>query len=134
MTPMHGQSLDRLVNVFDLKRMAALPPIPFPAGAAYLRMHPRMVTTCIVVSSFGQTHIVDLVNPNTTNVRQVAVANYVSMLEIAPSGEAVAIADGSCNIILWGAPSRIKFTDISAPTEFPDAPPPVLQTDWSDST
>ena len=35
--------LDPLVNVFDLKTMTSLPPIPFPAGAAYVRMQPENV-------------------------------------------------------------------------------------------
>src|SRR6516162_10353238 len=42
--------LDPYVNVFDLKNMTSTSPIPFPPLAAYVRMHPRMVTTSIVVS------------------------------------------------------------------------------------
>ena len=132
-----GQSymLDPLVNVFDLKNMVSLPPIPFPAGAAYVRMHPRMSTTSIVVSQLGQMHIVDLMNVNTSNVRQANVVNtYLSMLEIAPSGEAIALADTECNIHLWGSPSRIRFAEVSNPVEFPDPEGDSVTMDWSVDT
>lgn len=123
--------LDPLVNVFDLKRMISLPPIPFPAGAAYVRMHPRMSTTSIVVSQLGQMHLVDLMNVNTSNVRQANVLTYLSMIEIAPSGEAIALADAECNVHLWGSPTRIRFAELSNPVEFadPEETQPVL--DWS---
>jgi PAB-dependent poly(A)-specific ribonuclease subunit 2 len=116
----HSYMLDPLVNVFDLKNMISLPPIPFPAGAAHVRMHPRMSTTSIVVSQLGQMHVVDLMNVNTSNVRQANVLSYLNMVEIAPSGEAIALADAECNIHLWGSPTRIRFAELSMPVEFAD--------------
>ncbi|KAF2971774.1 hypothetical protein GQX73_g1819 [Xylaria multiplex] len=112
---------DPFVNVFDLKNMVSMSPIPFPAGAAYVRMHPRMSTTSIVMSQIGQMHVVDLMNPNTSNVRQANSLSFFSMIEIAPSGEAVALADGDCSIHLWGSPSKIHFTEFGRPVETADA-------------
>lgn len=131
-----GQSymLDPLVNVFDLKNMISLPPIPFPAGAAYVRMHPRMSTTSIVVSQLGQIHLVDLMNVNTSNVRQANVLSYLSMVEISPSGEAIVLADAECNIHLWGSPSRIRFTELSNPVEFADPEEDHITVDWTVDT
>ncbi|KAI5919619.1 PAB-dependent poly(A)-specific ribonuclease subunit PAN2 [Camillea tinctor] len=112
---------DPFVNVFDLKNMKPLVPIPFPAGAAYVRMHPRMSTTSIVMSQTGQMHVVDLMNPNTSNVRQANSLAYFSMIEIAPSGEAVALADLEFYIHLWGSPAKIHFAEFgSTPVEGPD--------------
>ncbi|KAG0651296.1 Poly(A)-nuclease deadenylation complex subunit 2 [Hyphodiscus hymeniophilus] len=125
--------LDSFVNVFDLKNMVSMNPIPFPAHAAYVRMHPRMSTTSIVVSQLGQMHIVDLMNVNTSNVRQANVLNYLSFVEIAPSGEAIALADVECNIHLWGSPSRIRFAELSNPVEFADAEEDP-QVNWSIDT
>ncbi|KAI1347977.1 PAB-dependent poly(A)-specific ribonuclease subunit PAN2 [Xylaria sp. FL0043] len=116
---------DPFVNVFDLKNMVSMSPIPFPAGAAYVRMHPRMSTTSIVMSQIGQMHVVDLMNPNTSNVRQANSLSYFSMIEIAPSGEAVALADGDCTIHLWGSPSKIHFTEFGRPVETADGPSTV---------
>lgn len=124
--------LDPFVNVFDLKNMVSMSPIPFPAGAAYVRMHPRMSTTTIVMSQIGQMHVVDLLNPNTSNVRQANSMTYFSMIEIAPSGEAVALADGDCTIQLWGSPNKIHFTEYGQPVEFPDTPAPVPRIDFDD--
>lgn len=126
--------LDPLVNVFDLKNMTSLPPLPFPAGAAYVRMHPRMSTTSIVVSQLGQIHVVDLMNVNTSNVRQANVLTFISMVEIAPSGEAVALADAECNVQLWGSPSKIRFSEFSNPVEFADPDDDQTVLDWSVDT
>lgn len=126
--------LDPFLNVFDIKKMSSMPPIPFPAGAAYVRMHPRMLTTSIVVSQSGQMHVVDLMNPNTSNVRQANVLSYLSMFEIAPSGEAMALTDAECFIHLWGSPSKLHFVDLPTPVEFAtpeEAAPPI---EWSPDT
>ena len=123
--------LDPLVNVFDLKNLTSLPPIPFPAGAAFVRMHPRMSTTSIVISQIGQMHIVDLMNVNTSNVRQANVLNFLTMVEIAPSGEAIVLADAESNVHLWGSPSRVRFAEISNPIEFADPEEPPTHLDWS---
>ncbi|KFA65317.1 hypothetical protein S40285_02673 [Stachybotrys chlorohalonatus IBT 40285] len=126
--------LDPFLNVFDIKKMSSMPPIPFPAGAAYVRMHPRMLTTSIVVSQNGQMHIVDLMNPNTSNVRQANVLTYLSMFDIAPSGEAVAIADAECHIHLWGSPSKLHFVDLATPLEFATSEEPTPNFDWTSET
>lgn len=122
-----GYMLDPLANVFDLRTMVPLPPIPFHAGAAYVRMHPRMSTTGIVASQTGQMQVVDLMNPNTVNLRQAIVSNYITNLDLAPSGEALALGDADCSIHLWGSPNKIHFTEIAAPTEFPDVPAPPVE-------
>ncbi|KAM3069667.1 poly(A)-specific ribonuclease [Clarireedia jacksonii] len=126
--------LDPLVNVFDLKKMVALPPIPFPPGAAFVRMHPRMLTTSIVVSQTGQMHIVDLMNVNTSNVRQANVLTALRSLEIAPSGEAIALSDIECNVHIWGSPTRLRFAELSTPTEFADPDEKPTHTEWSNDT
>lgn len=123
--------LDPFLNVFDIKKMSSMPPIPFPAGAAYVRMHPRMLTTSIVVSQSGQMHVVDLMNPNTSNVRQANVLSYLSMFEIAPSGEAMALTDAECYIHLWGSPTKLHFVDLATPIEFAAHEEPFPPMEWS---
>ncbi|KAG6053616.1 poly(A)-specific ribonuclease [Claviceps sp. LM77 group G4] len=126
--------LDPFLNVFDIKKMSSMSPIPFPAGAAYVRMHPRMLTTSIIVSQSGQMHVVDLMNPNTSNVRQANVMNYLSMFEIAPSGEAIALAEADCHIHLWGSPSKMHFVDLPAPVEFASPDDHVAALEWNEET
>ncbi|KAL7810030.1 ubiquitin carboxyl-terminal hydrolase domain-containing protein [Trichoderma aethiopicum] len=126
--------LDPFLNVFNIRTMSSMPAIPFPAGAAYVRMHPRMLTTSIVVSQTGQMHVVDLMNPNTSNVRQANVMSYLGMFEIAPSGEAMALADAECFIHLWGSPTKIRFVDLPAHIEYPHIEAPAPQLEWSSDT
>jgi PAB-dependent poly(A)-specific ribonuclease subunit 2 len=126
--------LDPFLNVFDIKKMSSMPPIPFPAGAAYVRMHPRMLTTSIVVSRSGQMHVVDLMNPNTSNVRQANVLSYLSMFEIAPSGDGLAITDAECYIHLWGSPTKLHFVDLATPVEFATPEDPPQHIDWTPDT
>ncbi|KAM0556901.1 hypothetical protein ACHAPJ_005574 [Fusarium lateritium] len=126
--------LDPFLNVFDIKNMSSMPPIPFPAGAAYVRMHPRMLTTSMVVSQSGQIHVVDLMNPNTSNVRQANVLTYLSMFEIAPSGEAIALTDAECVIHLWGSPTKLHFVDLATPIEFATPEEPLPNIEWTPET
>ena len=126
--------LDPLANVYDLKNLTPLPPIPFHAGAAYVRMHPRMSTTGIVASQNGQLQVVDLMNPNTVNLRQAVISSYLTNLELAPSGEALALADADCSIQLWGSPSKLHFAEFSNPVEFADVATDSVTVDWNPST
>ena len=91
--------VDPLANVYDLKNLAPLPPIPFHAGAAYVRMHPKLHTTSFVASQTGQLQVVDLMNPNTINLRQANVP-FMLGIDLSPSGEALAINDTECSIHL----------------------------------
>jgi len=119
-----GNMLDPLAKVFDLKTLMPLPPVSFQAGAAFVRMHPRMLTTAIIASQSGQLQQVDIMNSSMVTVRQVnLVDSYLLNLDIAPSGEALALADSGCTIQLWGSPARLSFTSYSNATEFPDQPP-----------
>ncbi|KAK7705004.1 poly(A)-specific ribonuclease [Botryosphaeria dothidea] len=127
--------LDPFAYVYDLKTLLPLPPIPFHVGAAFVRMHPRMSTTSIVASQSGQLQVVDLMNPNTANVRQVNLyETYLTCLEMAPSGEALALTDALCSVRIWGSPTKVRFTDQSQPTEFPDHPIPTQKLDWAMDT
>jgi PAB-dependent poly(A)-specific ribonuclease subunit 2 len=126
----HGYMLDPLANVFDLKTLMPLPPIPFQPGAAFVRMHPRMSTTSIIASQSGQVQVLDIMNPNTVNLRQVNIFDtYLTALELAPSGEALALTDAACSIHLWGSPSKVQFTEYSSPTEFGDPQPELPHID-----
>ncbi|KAF2001926.1 PAB-dependent poly(A)-specific ribonuclease-like protein subunit pan2 [Amniculicola lignicola CBS 123094] len=128
----YGFMLDPFTNVFSLKTLKQLPPIPFHTGAAFVRMHPRMSTTSIISSQNGQMQVIDLMNPDSANLRQINLFDsYLTGFEMAPSGEAFALSDSNCHIHLWGSPSKIHFPEYSIPTEFPDPviPPPAM--DWS---
>jgi len=128
----HGFVLDHLANVFDLKTLMPLPPVPFPPGAAFVRMHPRMSTTCIVASQTGLMYAIDIMNPDAPSMKHANIfETHLRSLDLAPSGEALALTDAQCTIHLWGSPSKIQFTDYSSPTDFADEAPAVQSIDWS---
>ncbi|KAF2706246.1 PAB-dependent poly(A)-specific ribonuclease-like protein subunit pan2 [Pleomassaria siparia CBS 279.74] len=127
-----GFMLDPFTNVFSLKTLKQLPPIPFHTGAAFVRMHPRMSTTSIIASQNGQMQVIDLMNPDSANLRQINLYDaYLTGFEMAPSGEAFALTDSNCHIHLWGSPSKIHFPEYSNQTEFAGAVMPPPSMDWS---
>ena len=125
--------VDPLANVYDLKNLKSLPPIPFHAGAAYIRLHPKLQTTSFVASQAGQLQVIDLVNPVNIVLKQANV-QFISRIELAASGEALAILDAEGFLYLWGSPSKIKFNQGSKDTEFADPPPAQPpQVDWNET-
>lgn len=125
--------VDPLANVYDLKSLTSLPPIPFHAGAAYVRLHPKLQTTSFVASQTGQMQLVDLMNPVNVMLKQANVQFMLGM-EVASSGEALALTDTNGLIYLWGSPSKVRFNSISKETGFADPPPQQTpQIDWNDT-
>nr|POE75484.1 pab-dependent poly(a)-specific ribonuclease subunit pan2 [Quercus suber] len=130
-----GLGLERLVRVYDLKNLKPAPPIAFPAGAAFVRMHPKLSSTCIVVSRSGVLHSIDVQNSDMPMMRFAQVFDaQITGLEIMPSGRGFALTDSHCQIVLWGSPSKMQFTEFGKPTEFPDAIAPVKLLDWLPET
>lgn len=127
-----GSMVDPLANVYDLKGLKPLPPIPFPAGATCVRLHPKLSTTSFVASSTGQMQVVDLVNPVNVMLRQANVQFMLGM-EIATSGDALVINDMAGLTYLWGSPSKVRFNNVSKETEFGQpAPRNLPQINWQD--
>ena len=119
--PYGGATLESFAKVYDLRKLEQLPPIPFHGGAAFVQLHPKLSTTSILSSVTGQVHVVDLMNPNTSNMHQMTLTNYMSHLVLAPSGSAWAIADNDSNVQIWGlSRNKLRYTESAAPVEFAD--------------
>lgn len=101
----------------------ALPPLGFPAGAAFVRMHPKMSASAIIASQAGQFQIIDINNPATLRLYHANVTSYVTAMELAPSGDALALMDADGYIQLWGAPDKMEFTELMNPVEWYEDPP-----------
>lgn len=123
--------LDILAKVFDLRKLEQLPPVPFPGGAAFVQMHPRMSTTSVIASQSGQLQVVDLMNPNTSNLHQANLMSYMLNLVLAPSGAAWALTDQENSVHLWGSQKKLQFSEYVNPIEYADevAPLPSLSLD-----
>ena len=116
----HGPAmLESLAKVYDMKSMQQLAPIPFPTGAAYVQIHPKLSTTCVLGAPNGQLQVIDLVNHNTSNI--VMLGNYVTHFSISGSGNIWAIADENNQVHLWGSPNKtINFNDNVQLPEYAD--------------
>jgi PAB-dependent poly(A)-specific ribonuclease subunit 2 len=130
-----GLALERLVRVYDLKSQKPAPPVPFQQGAAHVRMHPRLSSTCIVVSQSGLIHSIDIQNPDMPSMRYVNSFDVqFTGLEIMPSGKGFALADNNNHVILWGSPAKLQFTEYSQPTEFAEQAASSRRLDWATDT
>ena len=127
-----------LANVYDLRALVQLPPVPFHAGAARVAMHPRLSTTCILASQAGQLQVVDLMSagaqgtgatgggpgggggPPSVQLRQINMGGYVTALALAPAGEALAVADADGWLHLWGSPSKLRFGEDGGAGQLPE--------------
>ena len=112
--------LDHIVKIFDIKNLEVLAPISFPAGAAFVQIHPRMSTTTLIASQHGQLHLVDFMNPENAAMLHVQIMSVVTSMMISPSGNVWAIVDQDNAIHLWGSPEKLQFTEVLNPTEFSD--------------
>ena len=129
-----GPMLDGMVNILSLKTLQPLPPIPFQPGAAFVRIHPRMYTTCVISSLNGQIQVVDVMNAGAVSLikqAQIYDPTAITALELAPSGEALAFTTTLNQIHLWGSLNKIHFVDHAAETLFPDPAVPHPSMDWS---
>lgn len=129
-----GLALERLVRVYDLKMQKPAPPVPFQSGAAFVRLHPKLSSTCIVVSQSGLIHSIDIQNPDMPTMRYVnSFDTHFTGLELLPSGKGFALADSNSQISLWGSPSKLQFTEFSQPSEFADAEEASKHLEWPTS-
>lgn len=122
--------VDPLVNIYDLRMMRPLSPIPFPAGASFVRFHPKLPNIVIIASTMGQVQFVDiydqlnvhLYQANLNQLPQLATASlsavntsYLSHLDISENGEYLAFGDGFSNLHLWSNVNNTNKNFINFP-------------------
>jgi PAB-dependent poly(A)-specific ribonuclease subunit 2 len=130
-----GLALEQLVRVYDLKIQKPAPPISFPPGAAFVRMHPKLSTTCTVLSQAGAIYSIDILNPDVPIMRFAQTFDaQLRGLDVMPSGKGFAMADSHCQLVLWGSTTKMQFLEYGRPTEFADHQLPARQLDWSPDT
>ena len=118
-------SLDTIAKVYDLKRLEQLAPISFPAGAAFVQIHPKLSTTSVVASQNGQVHVADIANTDQVRVVHMTLSSFMTVMVMSASGNVWAIVQQDNAIQLWGSQHKLSFCDAPRPTEFADAVAPV---------
>lgn len=126
--------VDPLVNLYDLRMMRALPPLSFPAGASFVKFHPKLPNIVVVASTAGHLQFVDMYDQLLTHLYQAdlappadvpalaAPASYLSNLDISKNGEFLCFSDGFRNLRLWSlnVPATPDFVNFPAPLDRPD--------------
>ncbi|VEU22548.1 DEKNAAC103692 [Brettanomyces naardenensis] len=115
---------DPLVNCFDLQSLTSRTPIAFPAGPTHIYLHPRVPNLALVASNMGQIHFVDIYNPTKLQIYQAELTSYITIFDLAASGDCFAFIDGMQSIHLWARiPNQIapipSFTVYSTPVDLP---------------
>lgn len=121
----HGSFvLDPLVNVYDLRTLRPLSPIAFPAGASFVRLHPKLSSVAFIASKTGQLQVVVMYNPSNVSVYQVDAGPMVSMLELSSTGDFLSIIDGFSLLHLWSHNPEHSSMSSKAPLEYATMPEP----------
>ncbi|OBZ75634.1 PAB-dependent poly(A)-specific ribonuclease subunit PAN2 [Grifola frondosa] len=128
---------DPLVKVYDLRTFKALPPIPFPAGPAFITRIPSHASTIAITSSQGLVQTIDSAYAGTNEFYQLD-ASYVTSVAASPSGTYLAFgdSDGAIHLLTAAAEGETApFTGFDGkPIEWADTPAPLMDINWTDST
>lgn len=134
-SPRHSSYiLDPLVKVFDLRMLRSLPPLSFPGGPSYVRLHPKISVNTFVASQSGSLQSMDISNPLELKMYQANVPAYVTSFEISPSGDCLALGDGAGGIQLWSPSIQPQFEEFLNPLENADIPTQTPHVEWYEDT
>lgn len=115
-------SLESMVRVFDVRTLRPLIPIHFGAGPAFLKSHPKMTTSAMMLSQSGQLQTIDVGNPADIKLRQLSAMSFLTAFDISSSGDALVYCDAENNIHLWSVSLDLepRFSNLPNQTVFAD--------------
>ncbi|KAI0247045.1 PAB-dependent poly-A-specific ribonuclease subunit PAN2, partial [Lactifluus subvellereus] len=128
---------DPLVKIYDLRSMRPLPPVPFPAGPAFINLLPMRPSSLVVTSNQGLVNIVDTSNPTSANeFYQLDTPAFLSSAAISPTGAYMAFGDSEGIIhIMTATDESMPFNGYEGqPVEWADPPEPLPEIEWADTT
>ncbi|KAI0059101.1 PAB-dependent poly-A-specific ribonuclease subunit PAN2 [Artomyces pyxidatus] len=130
---------DPLVKLYDLRSMRPLPPVPFPAGPAFLNMLPRRSSSLVVTSNQGLINIVDTSDPsNASEFYQLDTPAFISSAAVSPTGAYMAFGDADGAIHIMTAAEEdgmLPFNGYDGqPIEWADTAEPLPDIEWTDTT
>nr|KAJ3418423.1 poly(A)-specific ribonuclease [Polyrhizophydium stewartii] len=114
--------VDPLVKIYDMRMMRPLAPIPFAAGASFVRFNPRIPTLVFSFAQSGKMQICDIMSPNYTSVTflRAEVPGLLTGVDVSSSGEAFALADSASGISVWSNRQSFFFNQYSRPSDYCD--------------
>ena len=125
---------DPLINLYDLRTMRALAPLPFPAGASFVRFHPKLPNVLVGALASGQIQFINMFDQLHVNLYQADLtsamepgslaaptASYLSNLELSESGEYMCFSDDHKNMHMWSInpAANLSFVNYGAALDRP---------------
>ncbi|WVR04297.1 PAB-dependent poly(A)-specific ribonuclease subunit PAN2 [Kwoniella sp. DSM 27419] len=150
-THMQGHPLpDPLVRIYDVRTLRPLPPISFPAGPAFVLLHPSDSSKVIISSQQGMLQTVDMtVGSAGSTFQQLDVNSYVTSMSLSSRGDYLAFGDADGQLHLWTTHDTGETAQVDesgqmilppfngyegVKPEWPDAPEPLPPIAWEEST
>lgn len=124
-----ASSPDPLISVFDLRQMRPIAPVLFPAGAAFVALHPRIHNLCYALSSGGILQIMDLYDPTSFRIFQMNLpqgfgtspTSRVVSFDVSSTGDHLVMTDSANNVHLWLTDFSAPFNSHAQPLVYPEA-------------
>lgn len=106
--------VDPLINLYDLRMMKLLSPIPFSFGPSFVKFHPKLPNLIMIGSKSGNLQFLDIFDQSKFQLYQIDLVsntNYISNLKFSDNGEFITMNDSYNNLILWNFNDSQKFVN-----------------------
>lgn len=103
LTDRQGHPLpDPLVRLYDIRTLRALPPVSFPSGPAFVRLHPSESSKLVIASQQGVLQTYDTsIGADASVFSQLDVSSYVTSMALSNYGDYLAFGDGDGQLHIW---------------------------------
>jgi PAB-dependent poly(A)-specific ribonuclease subunit 2 len=93
---------DPLIRLYDIRTLRPLPPVSFPAGPGFCRLHPSDSSKLVIASQQGMLQTYDMAQGSDSNVfSQLDVSSYVTSMALSNYGDYLAFGDAEGQLHIW---------------------------------
>ena len=131
---------EQLVKVWDLRTLRPLMPILVPSGPAFVKAHPLLPNTVVVVTQNGQIQVTDITDPSKTTYHQIETNGFITSASVAPTGQGLLFTDSENLMHLWSSNSSqeenrsIHYSRRNEEIELPTQAEPPRSIAWNEDT
>ena len=93
---------DPLVRLYDIRTLRPLPPVSFPAGPAFVRLHPSDSAKMVIASQQGLLQTYDMSQSSDASAfTQLDVSSYVTSMALSNYGDYLTFGDADGQLHIW---------------------------------
>jgi PAB-dependent poly(A)-specific ribonuclease subunit 2 len=90
------------VRLYDIRTLRALPPISFPSGPSFVRLHPSDSSKLVIASQQGVLQTYDMsLGADSSVFSQLDVSSYVTSMALSNYGDYLAFGDAEGQLHIW---------------------------------